>query len=113
MRLAAAAAPAPEGLVELPVPLDQERCAAAEALTGSRPRPDGARYAQLRPAAEWLARTLRIAEAGRLAVIDRWTDLTQPLAPGEVPPVALDQLVSIRRPLEAAPVELFPGLSMV
>ena len=42
------------------------------------PRPDGARYAQLGPVQDWLARTLRVAESGRLVVIDRWTDVDPP-----------------------------------
>ncbi len=84
---------------------------AAERLAGSgdhRPRPDGARYAVLsRRSTGWPA-TLRIAGSGRLMVIDRWTEVTRPLAPGEAPPLALDQLAAVRRPLEAAPVSLFP-----
>ncbi len=77
------------------------------------PRPDGARYAVLAPAVDWLAGALRIAGSGRLAVIDRWTEVTGPLAPGEVPPLALDQLAAVRRPIEPAPVPLFPEFSMV
>ena len=61
----------------------------------------------------WLAGALRIAGSGRLVVIDRWTEVTRPLAPGEAPPLALDQLAAVRRPLEPAPVGLFPGMSMV
>jgi len=101
------------GLRELPVPLDTERAAVAEALAGDANPPDGARFARLWPAADWLARTLRMAETGRLAVIDRWTSLTRPLPPGQAPPLALDQLASVRRPRQAAPVELFSGLSVV
>jgi Putative S-adenosyl-L-methionine-dependent methyltransferase len=103
-------------LSELPVPLDQERAAGAEQLAGSGdhgPRPEGARYALLKPAVDWLGGTLRIAGSGRLLVIDRWTDVTRPLARGEAPPLAYDQLAAVRRPLEAAPVGLFPGVSMV
>lgn len=110
IRLAAGA----EGtLSELPVPLDPSRAAAAELFAETAPRPDGVRYARLGPALDWLARTLRVAESGRLVVIDRWTDVTRPLAPGEVPPLALDQLAAVRRPIDAAPADLFPGVSMV
>jgi hypothetical protein len=101
-------------LSELPIPLDHERAAAAERLAGSgdqRPRSEGARYALLKPAVDWLSGTLRIAGSGRLMVIDRWTDITRPLTRGEAPPLALDQLAAVRRPLEAAPVSLFPGMS--
>jgi hypothetical protein len=62
---------------------------------------------------DWLAGALRIAGTGRLAVIDPWTEVTRPLAPGEVPPLALDQLAAVRRPLEPSPVGLFPEMSMV
>jgi hypothetical protein len=115
IRLAAAAAPTTGvlSLSELPVPLDDDRATAAAVLAGGAARPDGARYAQLNQAVEWLTRTLRVAPSGRLAVIDRWTEMTRPLAPGEVPPLALNQLASIRKPIEAAPVDLFSELSMV
>lgn len=101
------------GLLELAVPLDEDRAAVAEALVGPSARHDGARYAHMRPAADWLARTLRIAEWGQLAVIDRWTEVTSPLAEGTPPPLALDQLASVRKPMEAKPAELFSGLSTV
>ena len=105
-------------LSELPVPLDRSRAASAEQLAGADgpsrpPRPDGARYAQLGSVQDWLARTLRVAESGRLVVIDRWTDVTRPLTPGEAPPLALDQLAAVRRPIDAAPVDLSPGVSVV
>jgi hypothetical protein len=110
----AAAGEAGAQIAELLVPLDEPRAAAAEALAEKGyPRPDGGRFAHLGPAVEWIAGTVRTAEAGRLAVIDRWSPLTGPLAPGEVPPLALDQLAAVRRPLEAAPAELFPGLAIV
>jgi hypothetical protein len=106
-----AAGPGDE-LSEVLVPLDEERAVAAEALISSTARPEGSRFAQLGLAVDWLAQTLRVAESGRLAVVDRWSPLTRPLAPGEVPPLALDQLAAVRRPLEPAPVELFPGLAV-
>jgi hypothetical protein len=101
------------GLRELLVPLDRERSAAADAFVGCAPRPDGARYSQLGPAAAWLTETLQIAESGWLAVIDRWTPLTAPLATGEVPPVALDQLASVRRPVQPMLVGLFSEWSVI
>ena len=58
-----------------------------------------------------MAQTLRVAPSGRLVVIDRWTQLTRPLASGEAPPLALDQLAAVRRPVEAAPVDLFSELA--
>jgi hypothetical protein len=62
---------------------------------------------------DWVARTLRIAPAGRLAVIDRWSPVTSVLATGEVPPLAFDQLSAVRRPVEPAPVEIFPKIAVV
>ncbi len=111
VRLAARRDPDP-GLTELLVPVDEPRAAAAEAMAPA-PRPDGARFASLRPAVEWLAHTLRGAEEGRLAVVDRWSDVTSMLAYGEVPPLALDQLSTVRRPLQPAPVDLSPGIAVV
>ena len=64
-------------------------------------------------AAGWLSATLRVAEMGILAVVDRWTDVTEALGEHQVPPLALDQLVHIRRPIEPTPLELFDGLSVV
>jgi hypothetical protein len=113
-------------LSELPIPLDRDRALGADRLmegtgasgppaatAGPALRPDGARYAVLTPAVDWLAGTVRIAGSGWLVVIDRWTEVTRPLAHGEVPPVALDQLAAVRRPIEATPVGLFPEMSMV
>jgi hypothetical protein len=110
VRLAAAAA---AELSELLVPLDAPRAAAMSALTEGAARPDHARFALLGPSVEWLARTVRVAQAGRLAVLDRWSVVTSPLPEGEVPPLALDQLASVRRPLQPAPEELFPPLAVV
>ncbi len=109
----AAAADGGDRLSELAVPLDDDRAAAAAAVAGATARPDGARYAQLNHAVEWMTQTLRVAPSGRLVVIDRWTELTRPLASGEAPPLALNQLATIRRPVEAAPVDLFSELAMV
>ncbi len=102
-----------EVLTELPVPLDPERARFADQLTGPPPRPEGARYAVLGPAVDWLTHTLRVAGTGRLVIVDRWTEVTGPLAPGQVPPLDLSQLTTARRPIERAPVTLFPELSMV
>jgi len=99
-------------LSELLVPLDEERSGAAERLI-EQPRLEDARYALLGPALEWLAQTLRIAEAGRLTVLDRWSAVTSALASGEVPPLAFDQLSAVRRPIEQAPVEIFPEMAVV
>jgi hypothetical protein len=108
------AADAGAELSELLVPLDEPRAAAAAALTEGTALPgERARFAVLGPAVEWLARTVRVAEAGRLAVIDRWSAVTSPLPEGGVPPLALDQLAAVRRPLEPAREELFPPLAIV
>lgn len=113
VRLAATTTPTGDGLVELPVPLDEERQVAIEDLVGPADRPPAARYAQLGPAVDWLSGALRIAPSGRLAVIDRWTPVTGPLAGGEVPPLALDQLAAVRRPVDAVPEEIFSGWAVV
>ncbi|MGH9056913.1 MAG: SAM-dependent methyltransferase [Acidimicrobiales bacterium] len=113
VRLAAESA----GVREMTVPLDEARAVAAEALGGAGAGPsarvDGARVARLEPACKWVAQALRVAETGRLAVVDRWTDVTRPLDRGEVPPLALDQLGAVRRPLAPALDALFSGLSVV
>ena len=88
----------------------------AERLAGCRrPTSASSRRGAATPcsgrAVDWLAGTLRVAGSGRLVVIDRWTDVTRPLTPGEAPPLALDQLAAVRRPIDAAPVESFPGTS--
>jgi hypothetical protein len=102
-------------LVEILVPLDAERADRMDALVPRcSDRSDGARYALLEPAVDWLSRTVRVAEAGFLAVVDRWSPFTSPLPPGEVSPsLALDQLARVRGPLEALPAGLFSGLSVV
>ncbi len=112
-----AAAPGSEHLREVAVPLDGPRAAAADALVdrdrdGVAPT-EGARVAVQRAAVEWLTQALRVAEDGWLAVIDRWSPVTTPLPPGEVPPLALDQLASVRKPLQAAPAAFFPPFSLV
>ena len=99
-------------LSELLVPLDDERSGVADRLA-EQPRRDGARYALLGPAREWLTQTLRVAEVGRLVVVDRWSEVTSVLATGEVPPLALDQLSAVRRPVDQAPVEIFPEMAVV
>jgi hypothetical protein len=113
VRLAAAADDRDAELSELLVALDEPRAAAVSAFTAATTPPDRARYALLGPAVDWLARTVRVAEAGRLAVIDRWSAVTSPLPEGEDPPLALDQLAAVRRPLEPAPEALFPPLAIV
>jgi hypothetical protein len=115
VRLAAGREPG-SGLSELLVPLDPDRAEAADALTrepAESPRLDGARFALLGAAVEWVASMLRVAEAGRLAVLDRWSPVTRPLANGEEPPLALDQLAAVRRPVEPAPEDIFPGWAVV
>jgi hypothetical protein len=101
------------GLLELTVPMEPHQAAWADALIRADNRYDQARYARLSAAVSWLGQALRIAPEGWLAVVDRWSVLTGPLAPGEDPPLALDQLASVRRPLEPAPAEVFSGVSVV
>jgi len=112
------AVPGADGLAEIPVQLMDEAWEGArgqpwrEARIGA-PSDSGARFAVLGSAAAWLSSALRVAETGILAVVDRWTQATEALAAGQVPPLALDQLVHIRRPIEPAPLDLFDGLSVV
>jgi hypothetical protein len=100
-------------LSELLVPLDPERAETFEQLVPAQDRPEAGRYAQLTGATEWLARSFGVAEVGVVAVVDRWRDRTRPLAAGEVPPLALDQLASLRRPDGGPTVDLSPDLSVV
>jgi hypothetical protein len=39
--------------------------------------------------------------------------MTRPVASGEVPPLALDQLGSVRRPVEPVPAAILSGWSVV
>jgi hypothetical protein len=100
-------------LSELLVPLDPDRAQVFEQLVPVGERPEASRFAQLTGATEWLARSFGVAELGVLAVVDRWRERTRPLAAGETPPLALDQLASLRRPDASTTVDLFPELSVV
>jgi hypothetical protein len=91
-------------LTELTVPLPAERIPPAVKLV-TEPR-DGARYATLGAAISWVSDTLGTAESGRLAVVDRWALRTEPVSPGQLPPLALDQLATARTPREAIPEPL-------
>jgi hypothetical protein len=118
IRLAAAAFSG-GALVEIPVPVDRagsgsRRADAARALGGAGSRADGVRVAVQEEAARWLSGALRVAESGALTVVDRWAEETEPLPPEESPPrLALDQMTTVRHPLEPAPLHLFSGLSAV
>jgi hypothetical protein len=115
----AAAALSGGALVEIPVPVDQaqsgsRRAGAARALGGSGPPADGVRVAVQEEAARWLSGALRVAESGALILVDRWTEETEPLPQeGVAPPLALDQMRTVRHPLQPAPLHLFAGLSSV
>ena len=128
-------------LVEIPVPIDpapearSRRAEVARSVWAARLPDEGVRVAVQEQAAGWLSGALRVAESGALIVIDRWTEVTEPL-PGERsgggpaypdspaspdseadprlgPPLALDQMVTVRHPVGPVPVELFAGLSAV
>jgi hypothetical protein len=98
-------------LVELTIPTEPHQAAWADGLIPPEGRYERARYARLGPMVAWLGQVLRIAPEGWLAVVDRWSPVTRPLATGEGPPLALDQLAAVRRPVEPAPTVLFPDLS--
>lgn len=82
---------------------------------GFRPPPAArpGRYALLSGALEWLRRALSTEMRGRVAVIDHWTARTEPLEPGQVPPLALDQLARLRLPEAPGPEPVAAGLSAV
>jgi Putative S-adenosyl-L-methionine-dependent methyltransferase len=113
IRLASADA----GLVEMSVPLVDGDLGGARGQVWSRAVPasrsEGARYAVLAAASDWISGALRVAESGILAVVDSWTQATEPLAPDGRPAMALDQFTPLRRPLEPSPRQLFEGLSVV
>jgi hypothetical protein len=99
-----AAGPGDAGFTELTVPVPPERTPqAAKLVAGPR---DGARYATFGAAIAWVADMLGTAESGRLAVVDRWTARTEPVPPERLPPLALDQLATVRRPREVDPLPL-------
>jgi hypothetical protein len=106
------------GLAEMPVPiLDGDLGGGARGQVWRRAVPvspvEGARYAVLAAASEWISGALRVAEAGILAVVDSWTATTEPLGPGRRPAMALDQFSPLRRPIDPSPKALFEGLSVV
>jgi Putative S-adenosyl-L-methionine-dependent methyltransferase len=122
IRLAAAALSG-GSLVEIPVPVDPapearpRRAEAARSVGGGGPPAEGVRVAVEEQAAAWISGALRVAESGALIVIDRWTQATEPVGisadPGSGPLLALDQMMTVRQPVEPAPTELFAGLSAV
>jgi hypothetical protein len=100
IRMAAAASG--NSLVEVAVPLARDR--GPRPVPGGSPPPvsvsGGARFAVLTGAVAWLQSALRTAPAGTLAVVDRWTQATEPLEAGPTPPpLALDQLRRVRDPI--------------
>ncbi len=118
-------------LVEIPVPVDpapdapSRRAEVARSVRGAGRPADGMRVAVQEQAAGWLSGALRVAESGALIVIDRWSEVTEPFwgegfgvgpafsDPQPGPPLSLDQMVTVRHPVEPVPVELFAGLSAV
>ncbi|HUJ64977.1 MAG TPA: SAM-dependent methyltransferase [Acidimicrobiales bacterium] len=106
-----------KGLVELPVPLVDGDLGGSRGQVWSRTRPahpqEGARYAVLAPASDWISDAFRVAESGVLAVIDVWTATTEPVPPDGRPAMALDQFAPIRRPRDPSARTLFEDLSVV
>lgn len=93
-------------LVDMLVPRESE--GAPVPTAGAR---SGARVARLSGAVDWLGTALRTATSGVLAVVDRWTAATEPVQ--ESASLSLDQLAAVRIPVDASPVELQDGLSVV
>jgi hypothetical protein len=113
MRVAAAGA----GLVEMAVPLVDGDLGGSRGQVWRRAVPaarsEGARYAVLAAASDWVSDALRVAESGVLAIVDSWTSITEPIRGDGRPAMALDQFRPLRRPLEPLPQQLFEGLSVV
>jgi hypothetical protein len=105
------------GLVEMAVPLVDGDLGGSRDQVWRRAVPaarsEGARYAVLGAASDWLSDALRVAEGGILAIVDSWTTTTEPIGTDRRPVMALDQFTLLRRPLEPSPLELFEGLSVV
>ena len=83
-----------------------EQLAGADA-TAPPPRPDGARYALLGPGGRLAGPHPaggRVGPAGSRRPLDR---RDPPAGAGEAPPLALDQLAAVRRPIEPAPAVSF------
>lgn len=77
-------------------------------------RPAEGRYAVHCGAADWLRRELSSEWGAALAVVDEWTERTEPLDRGDRPaPLPIDQLSRIRRPDVPSPVPVAAGLSVV
>jgi len=104
--------PAEDVLTELALPLAPDRAQAIDDTAGRRF--DGARYSVPVGALAWLRSALGTAENGWLLGVDRWTLRNEPIAATGVagedpPPVPLDQLAMVRRPVDgptAAPGSL-------
>ena len=107
------APPAEDVLTELALPLAPDRVHTIDDLAGGRF--DGANYSVPVGAVAWLRSALGTAENGWLLAVDRWTLRNEPLAVtglagtrlagtrlmGEdPPPVPLDQLATVRRPVD-------------
>ncbi len=105
------------GLVEMPVPLVDVDLGGTRGQVWRRAvpasPPEGARYAVLAAASDWISGAFRVAEAGILAIVDSWTAATEPIGSDSRPPMALDQFSPLRRPIDPSPHALFEGLSVV
>ena len=117
--------PADDVLSELLLPLAAEKAEAMDQIT--RGRFDGALYKVPVGAVRWLRDALGAAERGWLLGLDRWTLHDEPvvksespgtpgagndLAGGQASPVPLDQLATVRRPVDG-PVSAVGPLEVV
>lgn len=71
------------------------------------------RYAVLSGALEWLRGALSTEMRGRVTVVDDWTERTERVDAGSVPPLALDQMSRVRPPEAPQPGPVAAGLSAV
>ncbi len=98
------------GLAELSVPADVGTAEALDRLVADRVG-SGERIAVARGARDWLRQALGSLDAGRIVVVDTFVRFTGPVGDGP-PPLALDQLASLRQPVQP-PAEAFSQLQSV
>jgi hypothetical protein len=102
-----------ETLVEVLVPLEPRRVELVRELLRGRHLEDGLRFALLVGAVAWMSEGLGAAPSGGLAVVDRWTTRTDPLADDGPPALCLDQMARHRDPIDFQPEVASGDLSVV
>jgi hypothetical protein len=113
VRLAAGTDPAT--LIELTADLDDRRAEEVARLVeraGAWVK-EGDRLALLVGARQWLSRAVRAQQSGELLVVDRWVAHTGPIGRRDPAPLALDQLVADRKPIQQEPSPAAAGMAAV